>query len=101
MYLKISDGTLCDLNGLPRTTRVQYVCYPNGNHDIYSLKESSTCEYEVVVLSSLLCKKFIDLSIILVHSVEKKSRYISCFCFVFTMQDSKFFFLNAFKTSKN
>ena len=58
--LVMKDGTLCDLNGLPRTTRVQYVCYPNGNHDIYSLKESSTCEYEVVVLSSLLCKKFID-----------------------------------------
>lgn len=53
--LVMKDGTLCDLNGLPRTTRVQYVCYPNGNHDIYSLKESSTCEYEVVVLSSLLC----------------------------------------------
>ena len=60
--LVMKDGTLCDLNGMPRTTRVQYVCYPNGNHDIYSLKESSTCEYEVVVLSSLLCKKFVDFS---------------------------------------
>ena len=34
----MTDGTLCDLNGLPRTTRVQYVCYPTGNHEIYSLK---------------------------------------------------------------
>ena len=53
--LVMTDGTLCDLNGLPRTTRVQYVCYPSGNHEIYSLKESSTCEYEVIVLSNIIC----------------------------------------------
>lgn len=53
--LVMTDGTTCDLNGLPRTTRVHYVCYPTGKHEIYSLKEASTCEYEVVVLSSLLC----------------------------------------------
>ena len=49
------DGTLCDLNGQPRITRVHYVCYPPGKNEIYSLKESSTCEYEVVVLTSVLC----------------------------------------------
>ena len=31
------------------------VCYPTGKNEIYSLKESSTCEYEVVVLTSVLC----------------------------------------------
>lgn len=29
--LVMKDGTTCDLNGLPRKTRVQYVCYPSGN----------------------------------------------------------------------
>jgi len=51
----MKDGTLCDLNGQTRTTRVHYVCYPSGKNEIYSLKESSTCEYEVVVLTSVLC----------------------------------------------
>jgi len=51
----MKDGTLCDLNGQSRTTRVHYVCYPSGKNEIYSLKESSTCEYEVVVLTSVLC----------------------------------------------
>ena len=35
--------------------QVHYVCYPSGKNEIYSLKESSTCEYEVVVLTSVLC----------------------------------------------
>lgn len=53
--LIMNDGTICDLNGQPRVTRVHYVCYPTGKNEVYSLKESSTCEYEVVVLSPLLC----------------------------------------------
>uniref|UniRef100_A0A6M2DQP2 Endoplasmic reticulum lectin 1 n=1 Tax=Xenopsylla cheopis TaxID=163159 RepID=A0A6M2DQP2_XENCH len=51
----MTEGTLCDLNNKKRVTRVLYVCYANGKHEIYSLKEISTCEYEVVVLSALLC----------------------------------------------
>ena len=27
----------------------------SGKHEIYSFKESSTCEYEIIVLSPLLC----------------------------------------------
>ena len=53
--LIMNDGTICDLNGQPRLTRVHYVCYPTGKNEIYSLKEASTCEYEVVVLTPLLC----------------------------------------------
>jgi len=52
----MKDGTLCDLNGLPRKTRVHYVCYPSGHNEIFSLEETSTCEYEVLVLTPLLCK---------------------------------------------
>jgi len=51
----MTDGTLCDLNQQPRRTRVLYVCYPAGKNEVYSLKEVSTCEYEVVVLTNALC----------------------------------------------
>lgn len=56
-YLEIdmSDGTYCDLNGEHRITNVQYVCYPHGKNEVYSLKETSTCNYEVVVLTPTLC----------------------------------------------
>jgi len=33
-----------------------YICYPFGKHEIYSLEETSTCEYEIVVLSQNLCQ---------------------------------------------
>jgi endoplasmic reticulum lectin 1 len=56
LQVNMSDGTLCDLNGKPRLTRVLYVCYSHGKHDIFSLKETSICEYEVVILSPLLCQ---------------------------------------------
>ncbi|XP_046591251.1 endoplasmic reticulum lectin 1 isoform X1 [Neodiprion lecontei] len=54
--IEMSDGTMCDLTDKPRTIRVLYVCYPHGKHEIFSLKETSSCEYEAVVLSPLLCK---------------------------------------------
>lgn len=50
------DGTLCDLNEKPRITRVLYVCYHSGKHEVYSFKETSICEYEAIVLSQLLCE---------------------------------------------
>uniref|UniRef100_A0A8D8X3U9 Endoplasmic reticulum lectin 1 n=1 Tax=Cacopsylla melanoneura TaxID=428564 RepID=A0A8D8X3U9_9HEMI len=56
MEINMTDGTLCDLNGEPRETRVLYMCHATGRHDIYSLKETSTCKYEVIILTSLLCK---------------------------------------------
>jgi len=54
--ISMTDGTLCDLTKLPRRTRVLYTCYPGGRNEIYSFKEISTCDYEVVVLSATLCK---------------------------------------------
>jgi endoplasmic reticulum lectin 1 len=53
--IEMVDGTVCDLNNEPRTTRVMYVCYAHGKNEIYSLKETSTCNYEIVVLSPILC----------------------------------------------
>ncbi|CAG0881650.1 unnamed protein product [Cyprideis torosa] len=53
--VNMTDGTRCDINGMPRRTLIQYVCYKQGKHEVYSLEETSSCEYEVVILSPLLC----------------------------------------------
>ena len=55
LEVEMTGGTLCDLNGEPRLTRVLYVCYQHGKNEVYSLKETSTCQYEVVILAPILC----------------------------------------------
>lgn len=56
LELEMSDGTLCDLiDNKPRTTKVLYVCFAQGKNEVYSLKEVSTCNYEVVILAPGLC----------------------------------------------
>lgn len=55
LEIEMTDGTYCDLNGEHRITNVQYVCYPHGKNEVYSLKETSTCNYEVVILTPTLC----------------------------------------------
>ncbi|XP_068632451.1 endoplasmic reticulum lectin 1 isoform X2 [Battus philenor] len=52
----MDGGTICDLNDKPRVTRVFYVCYSDGKHEVYSFKETATCEYEIIILSPLLCE---------------------------------------------
>jgi len=49
------QGTTCDLTGRSRRSAVQYVCQPDGHGEIYEIKETLSCEYEVIVLTSLLC----------------------------------------------
>lgn len=53
--VEMTDGTYCDLNNEHRSTKVLYVCYPHRKNDVYSLKETATCQYEVVILTSALC----------------------------------------------
>lgn len=54
--LTMGNGTLCDLtNNKPRQTKIIYVCQIHGKNNIYSLKETSTCQYEFVILSPFLC----------------------------------------------
>lgn len=55
LSVNMVDGTLCDLNGTPRSTRVMYVCDVQGKNEIYSLKETMTCTYEITILTPLLC----------------------------------------------
>lgn len=53
--LDMTDGTFCELSGEHRTTKVLYVCYPDGKNEVFSIKETSTCNYEVVILTPTLC----------------------------------------------
>ncbi|EAT40367.1 AAEL007891-PB, partial [Aedes aegypti] len=55
LELEMDSGTVCDLNGEPRVTKVLYVCYLHGKNEVYSLKETSTCNYEIIILTPLLC----------------------------------------------
>lgn len=50
-----TGGTLCNLNNRERVTRVLYVCSENSKHELHSVKEIFTCEYEAIVLSPILC----------------------------------------------
>lgn len=54
--LEMGNGTPCVLKqNQPRATSVLYVCHPEAKHEILSVAEVQTCEYEVVVLTPLLC----------------------------------------------
>ncbi|XP_064806287.1 endoplasmic reticulum lectin 1-like isoform X2 [Oncorhynchus masou masou] len=52
----MGHGTACILKqNTPRSTNVLYVCHPEAKHEILSIAEVTTCEYEVVVLTHLIC----------------------------------------------
>uniref|UniRef100_A0A3Q0SS38 Endoplasmic reticulum lectin n=1 Tax=Amphilophus citrinellus TaxID=61819 RepID=A0A3Q0SS38_AMPCI len=54
--VEMGNGTPCLLKqNYPRSTSVLYVCHPEAKHEILSVAEVTTCEYEVVVLTPLLC----------------------------------------------
>uniref|UniRef100_A0A7N6AB28 Endoplasmic reticulum lectin n=1 Tax=Anabas testudineus TaxID=64144 RepID=A0A7N6AB28_ANATE len=54
--MEMGNGTPCVLKqNQPRATSVLYVCHPEAKHEILSVAEVTTCEYEVVVLTPLLC----------------------------------------------
>uniref|UniRef100_A0A914YJW5 Endoplasmic reticulum lectin 1 n=1 Tax=Panagrolaimus superbus TaxID=310955 RepID=A0A914YJW5_9BILA len=48
-------GTPCDLTGKPRTVTLLYICYEYSRHAVHSITEVSTCNYEISVLTNLLC----------------------------------------------
>ena len=50
-----TDGTPCDITNKPRRTNVQYACHPNTHGEIYQLRETSSCEYEIIIFTGLLC----------------------------------------------
>ena len=71
--VEMSGGTMCDIINAPRTTIVRYVCYPQSKNEIYSFKETSSCTYEAIILTSVLCM------IPTFHAEESKEVSIKCF----------------------
>lgn len=56
LAVDMTNGTPCSLiDNKPRVTRVLYVCFQHAKIDVYSVKEVSTCQYEVVILTQVLC----------------------------------------------
>jgi len=51
-----TDGTPCDLTGVPRRAEVRYFCTESGSSSIVDVKEPSSCQYLVTVGTPLLCK---------------------------------------------
>ncbi len=49
------QGTVCDITNKPRLTTVHYVCIADAKNQIYSFEEVSSCEYEIVVLTTRIC----------------------------------------------
>ncbi len=54
--IEMGHGTECSLKqNTPRATTVLYVCHPEAKHEILTIAEVTTCQYQVVVLTPLLC----------------------------------------------
>ncbi|KAE8600762.1 hypothetical protein XENTR_v10013401 [Xenopus tropicalis] len=54
--VEMINGTPCSLKqNQPRSSTVMYICHPESKHEILSVAEVTTCEYEVVILTPLLC----------------------------------------------
>ncbi|XP_056617375.1 endoplasmic reticulum lectin 1 isoform X1 [Triplophysa dalaica] len=54
--VEMGHGTECSLRqNHPRSTTVLYVCHPEAKHEILTIAEVLTCQYEVVVLTPLIC----------------------------------------------
>lgn len=52
-----TGGTDCDLiEGVKRMTTVYYLCMPDFQTSVVSVKETSTCRYEVIIYTSKLCR---------------------------------------------
>jgi len=56
LTFNMTSGTKCDLTKKSRISRIIYVCNEDNNLELYSIKEISTCEYEAIVLSHMLCQ---------------------------------------------
>lgn len=48
-------GDTCDLTGLPRKTKVLYECSADGTVTVRDFREVSTCVYEVVIVTPVVC----------------------------------------------
>lgn len=49
-------GDICQLTNQPRSARVLYVCRSEASREVYSVKETSSCVYEIVAFNKDLCR---------------------------------------------
>ncbi|NWI20635.1 ERLEC protein, partial [Crypturellus soui] len=56
--VEMGNGTPCSFSqNLPQSSTVMYICHPQAKHKILSIAEITTCEYEGVILTRLLCSR--------------------------------------------
>ena len=54
--VEMTDGTPCDVkSGAGRKTTVLYVCQPTSRNEMFSITETTSCEYEVIIFTPQLC----------------------------------------------
>lgn len=72
--VRYTDGTPCDvLLNVPREITIFYACDENGNDNIATFEEVSSCVYEMVVVSKWIC------SHPAYRTPEKNKKTISCY----------------------
>ncbi|PWN51315.1 hypothetical protein IE53DRAFT_368169 [Violaceomyces palustris] len=52
-----SDGTICDISNEPRSVEVQFHCSKRAGDRIAMIKETTTCNYVLVIETSRLCQE--------------------------------------------
>jgi len=52
----MKDGTVCDLTMAARTVEIRYACAPDSPTLMQSVKESSSCNYVILITSYILCQ---------------------------------------------
>jgi endoplasmic reticulum lectin 1 len=52
----LGGGDLCDLTKKPRVTEVRFVCDQAMLHAFESISETSTCNYQVIIHTSMICE---------------------------------------------
>lgn len=81
--VEMGNGTPCSLRqNLPRSSTVMYICHPEAKHEILSVAEVTTCEYEVVILTPLLCNhpKYRYGTQILANVIAPNFHQLLCVC---------------------
>ncbi|XP_045467077.1 endoplasmic reticulum lectin 1-like [Harmonia axyridis] len=54
--IAMTEGSVCEHNKRKlRRSNVYYICDMKGNHDIHTVKEVTSCVYEIIISTPLLC----------------------------------------------
>eukprot|EP00039_Didymoeca_costata_P020677 m.342087 g.342087 ORF g.342087 m.342087 type:complete len:625 (-) comp20891_c0_seq1:116-1990(-) len=53
----VKGGDICDITMKPRNATVEYICKQGNHEQVWTIFEPKTCEYEITVVTHLLCPK--------------------------------------------